>query len=160
MAFYVADIHSNRVAQAIVDDLTLLFGSTYTVSLSYDATSGYPIVTVVTGSGNNSVRAIVYITPAIAPASGAYDSLGLNQVVYTPHIVSVLFDTTASVGTTAKEQLYVLKETLALGSHLDLYNKAEGAGNIARSDITSQGGTNWIASVDNIDLRNGTLSNL
>lgn len=152
-----------RWAAALVDSLTNLFGALYTVTKAYEAVTNdiYVKVALVAG-GNNSVKALIKLAPAAVAASGKFDSLGLTQTVYSPHVASIIFDITTpfSAGTTEKERAVIDAKVVALGTHVDWYSKAAGAGNLVIADITSVGGTNYIASLDNVDDRNGTLSNL
>lgn len=152
-----------RWAQALVDSLQALLGSLYTVTKAYEAVTHdiYVSVALVAG-GNNSVKSLIKLAPASPPASGATDSLGLAQTVYTPHYAAVIFDITTpfSAGATEKERAVITHRVASLGTHVDFYSKAAGAGNLVIADITTPGGTNYIASVDNVDERNGTLSNL
>lgn len=148
-----------RWAQALVDSLSAILGSLYVVTKAYDASSDVYVSVARLAGGNNSVKSIVKLAPAAPPASGAFDSLGLAQTVYSPHVASIAFDITTpfSAGTTEKERAIIDWQVTSLGTHVDWYSKAVGAANLAVTDITS---ANFIAGVDNIDTRNGTLSNL
>jgi hypothetical protein len=148
-----------RWAQALVDSLSAILGSLYTVTKAFDANSDVYVKVALAAGGNNSVKAIVKLAPAAPPASGKYDSLGLAQTVYSPHVASIAFDITTpfSTGTTEKERAIVDWQVVTLGTHVDWYSKAVGAGNLAVTDIDV---ANFVAGVDNIDTRNGTLSNL
>lgn len=116
------------------------------VAKTYDA-SGDVYVTVTTGTGNNSVDGIVKFVRASAPASGAYDALGLAQTVYSPHICQVLFDITASVGTTEAYKAQILCECARIGMKVELYEVDATGSNIAVAGITS---ANFITSFGDV----------
>lgn len=148
-----------RWAQALVDSLSTILGSLYTVTKAYDASIDVYVKVALAAGGNNSVKAIIKLAPAAPPASGQSDSLGLAQTVYTPHVASIAYDITTpfSAGTTEKERAIVDWQVLGFGTHVDWYSKAVGASNLAVTDIAA---VNFVAGVGNIDTRNGTLSNL
>ena len=148
-----------RWAQALVDNLSQVLGALYTVTKAYDTNTDVYVSVALAAGGNNSVKSLIRIKPAAAPASGAKDSLGLTQTVYTPHVAQVLFDITTpfSAGTTEKERAIIDWQVLALGVHVDFYSETAAGSNIAVADFAT---ATLNASVDNIDLRNGTLSNL
>lgn len=154
-----------RWAQALVDSLQAIFGSTYTVTKGYDASSNIYVQLATVAGTNNKVKAVISLRPATAPASGAYDSLGLAQTVYTPHIAAVLFDITTpfSAGSTEKERALVSRAALSLGTRVDVYSYAVGAGNIAVTDFPFQatpGTATLIVSMDNVEGNFGAMANL
>jgi hypothetical protein len=154
-----------RWAQDIADTLSMVLGSLYTVSIAFDSNTDVYVTVALAAGGNNSVKALISLRPAAPPASGAVDSLGLTQTVYTPHIAAILYDITTpfSAGTTEKERAIVDWKVLSLGTHVDFYSETAAGSNIAIADFPFQatpGAATLRASVDNIDLRNGTLSNL
>ncbi len=149
-----------RWSQAVADDLALLLGSLYSTTVLYDTNSDVYVKVALVAGGSNSVKALISIKPGAAPASGAYDSLGLTQTVYTPHIIRVMIDRTTpfSAGTTLKELETIAHELDALGVRIQWYSETASGSNIAIADLLSASSPD--ADLSNIDLRNGTLSNL
>jgi uncharacterized protein YaiE (UPF0345 family) len=148
-----------RFCTAIADNLNLVLGSLYSATVNFDTNSDSYVKLALVAGGNNSVKALIKIAPASPPASGKVDSLGLTQTVYTPHVASVLYDITTpfSAGTTEKERAIVDWQVISLGTHVDWYSETAAGTNIAVADFAT---ATLRASVDNIDLRNGTLSNM
>jgi hypothetical protein len=148
-----------RWAKALVDILTVRLGALYTVTQAYDASTDIYVKVALVAGGNNSVKAIIKLAPATAPASGKYDSLGLTQTVYTPHVASILFDITTpfSAGTTEVERATVDHEVLALGTRVEWYSKIFTGTNMVVTDIAA---ANFIVGIDNVDIASGALSNL
>lgn len=146
-----------RWAQALVDKLSRRLGSSYTVTKLYDTNSDV-YVKVVTGAGpNNKVHAIIKLVPASPPASGQYDSLGLTQTVYTPHIAQVAFDITAAVGATETEKFIVLRDALVLGTRVELYEKDCTGSTLVIADVAA---ANFIYGADNTASDFGAMANL
>lgn len=143
-------------ARSIQEKLALRLGSTYHVTKQYDSSSDIYVSVALVAGGNNSVRAIVKLAPVAAPASAAYDLIGHAQKVYTPHVASVAFDITASVGTTDTEKFWVLRQILALGTRVDLYEKSVGASNLVVADIAAG---NFVVGAENI-ADDGMMSSL
>lgn len=148
---------TQRWADALAEALALRLGATYTVTKGYDAADDKNVYVsaALAAGGNNSVDAIIKFAPAAAPASGAKDSLGLTQTVYSPHVAKVLFDITASDGTPNAVRAKVMVEVARLGTGIEVYDKTAGAANIVLADITA---ANIIATID--DLAWGSLANV
>jgi hypothetical protein len=131
---------TDLTADLLVEKLAMRL-PTATVVKAYDA-SGDAYVTVVVGSGNNSVEAIAKFVPGPSSAAGQYDALGLAQRVYSPHIAQLLFDSNVagtpggSLGGTAwTVKTAVYGEVMRNGMRVDVYVKDAGAGNLAVTDI-------------------------
>lgn len=154
-----------RWAQALVDSLQTVLGSLYTVTKAYDASTNIYVKVALVAGGNNSVKALISLRPASAPASGQYDSLGLGATVYTPHIAAILFDITTpfSAGTTEKERAIVSRAVTALGTRVDFYSETAVGTNIAVADFPFQatpGSATLIVSLDNVEGVFGAMANL
>lgn len=145
---------TERWAVALADIFTQLFGATYAVSKAYDTNSDVYVKVALAAGGNNTVKAIVKLVPATAPASGAKDSLGLTQTVFGPHVAQVLFDITAS-STSTTERFIVQHEVDKLGARIELFEKTAGAGNIAIADIAAG---QFVTGLD-FDVPFGALAN-
>lgn len=148
-----------RWAQALVDQLSALLGSLYTVTTAFDGNTDIYVTVALVAGGNNSTKAVIRLKPASPAASGLTDSLGLTQTVYSPHVVQVIYDITTpfSAGTTELERAYIDGKIVVLGTRVEWYSKAIGASNIAVTDIAA---ANFIAALDNVDPVFGPLSNL
>jgi hypothetical protein len=141
---------TTRWAQALLDNLTLLLGATgtaYNVTQAYDTNTDIYVTAALAAGGNHSNVAIIKLIPTTAPASGAKDSLGLGQTVYSPHIVQVLFDINTASGTSEVVRAYAMVLAARLGARVEVYGKDPGAGNVAVTDIAS---ANFKASLDDI----------
>jgi hypothetical protein len=149
-----------RWCQALADKFTAIFGSTYTITKAYDASSDLYIKVQVGAGPNNIVHAIVRIKPDAAPASGAYDSLGLAQTVFCPHVAEVMFDITTpfSAGATEAERAVICQQVMALGTKVKMYSYAVGSGNIAVTDFASN--ATLRATLNNVEGSFGAMANL
>ena len=144
-----------RWAAALVETLGQRLGALYAGTKAYDPNPDVYVKVALVAGGNNSVKAIIKLVQAAAPASGAVDSLGLTQTVYTPHIAQVIHDINAS-GTTTTERFCVELEMAKLGTRIELYEKDAGAGNVAVADIASG---QFVVAYDH-DIWFGALTNV
>lgn len=94
----MTNIKIERLGQALVDELKRRLPATSVIASNHDA-SGDLYLNVQRGVGD---AAIVKFETVSAEASGALDSLGLSQTVYTPHATKVGIDSGA-LGTQASE---------------------------------------------------------
>jgi hypothetical protein len=139
--------------QALVERLNMRFsalGNAAVAAAAYDANTD-KYVTIIAGAGNNSMKAIVKFETAPVALSGATDGLGLPQRVYSPHIAKVLFEVNAAAPITRLQEFVVLGEVFRIGMKAEFYNKDGGAGNVAVTDITAEGGTNFIGSFNSLE---------
>lgn len=153
----MVDQRAERWSQAIVDSLSLRLGSLYAVTKTYDSTPDIYVKVALVAGGNNSVRAIVKLVPATAPACGGKDSLGLTQIVYSPHTAAIAYDITAVVFTTAIERFWVDRIVFSLGTRVEIYEKTVGASNLVVADVAVG---NFVVGADNINETFGAMCNL
>jgi hypothetical protein len=94
----MTNLKIERLGQALLDELSRRLPATSVVTSNHDA-SGDLYINVQRAVGD---AAIVKFEPVSAEASGALDSLGLPQAVYTPHVTKLGIDSGAT-GTQASE---------------------------------------------------------
>lgn len=132
---------SIRIAQALADRLSQVtaqqYGAgIYTVSpITYGAANDVYVTVALAAGGANSVQAIIDVHAVAAPASGAVDSLGLVQYVYTPHEIDVLFDKNATTPTPESLKFIVDQTVCRFGTMVAWFEADGGVGNIAVSGI-------------------------
>jgi hypothetical protein len=124
---------TEAVGNALQERLNLrLASSSYPIPVakSYD-TDGQVLLTV---TASNSADAVIKIAPV---STSAVNSLGLTQNVYTPHTISIAFDTTAETGTSELVKFFIMMEVARFGMKVDLYEeaKAAAAGNIKAANL-------------------------
>jgi hypothetical protein len=140
-------------AQGLVERLNMRFtalSNAAVAAAAYDA-NGDKYVTVIAGAGNNSVKAIIKFETAPVALSGATDGLGLAQRVYSPHTAKVLFEVNAAAAISRLQEFIVLGEVFRIGMKGEFYTKDGAAGVVAVTDITSEGGTNFVGSFQSLE---------
>jgi hypothetical protein len=140
-------------SQSLMERLGLRLSTT--VAKSY--VSGDVMLTVSVG---DDADALILMAPIAPLASGSVDALGLTQRVYSPHIIKVIFDTTAVTGAASATKLAILGELFRTGMKLELYEvdcsaKDGGAAVLASTDFVA---ANFIASFDSLEW--GTLASV
>jgi hypothetical protein len=110
---------ADRLADAIRDELLLRkFPSDITVVKSY-ASDGSDVILTINGTG--LTESFIQIVQEPAPAQGAKDGLGLDQRVYTPHIIRYGYDLTAAWSAGGLAILGILAQK---GCSLEVYSDA------------------------------------
>lgn len=134
--------------RVLFDKLSLRYGylaTPLTVVQSFD-TTGNPVLSIGTVSAGNQCL-VIRVLPV---ASIGVDSLGLAQNSYTPHIVQICTELSATSGIdilTEANKLPALGECLRLGMRTELYQSANGVAP-ATAQMTSG---NLVAFFDNLE---------
>lgn len=134
------------LSRVMLDNLTLrLASSGLAIAQSYDS-SGNPVISVgpgTAGGQNAVVRIIAY------PSIGT-NSLGIAQDSYTPHVIQIATEASATAGVdimTEANKLPILGESLRTGCKVELYQSA----NLTAPSTATMVAANLVASYDSLN---------
>lgn len=115
------------MAKKLKDIMTILLPSTWVITDGFDA-SGNPTLTMQQDSSWAAAEQKAFVRIKHVPVdANAKDGLGLSQREFTPHVVQVVVEASATATISVMQTKFlvpILGECLKLGSTLEVYHSA------------------------------------